>query len=901
MGCCAGKAAGSGAAVKEGAVGAAGASPRSNLNVAGPARSSFKFRGRGNKDSSFGVKWGVDAHSVNSEYRKRRLSDQSLALVMADSTILKELLAFTDNLGATSIVRLWLDLNDFEIAFNEYEQSRGGKGSSSSVHNNGGADGDASDASSSSLLTLDKGGTATANKSALLGKANRIYGLHLRPNCCERRLLEFFSQTTLQDAATALQVDANGNVTSTSLATVADVMRTLHLRAHNVMKYEFLPVFLASPYFLKLANPRDEDGGGGGAGDAAAINSDLALLGSALARPHGDSELEEASLSRAPDGDTPSQRSDVAALLDAGDLIKDVEKSRFFFEFIYTEAKRLPVAEPNEPQRSPAAGDGGAGSNSRLLGSRGSSASPKAIMAASDSSDLSVASAASPSRADAQRRRRRTRDLQRHLEVVELFLELEDLLDNLEPLDAAAKLKRLNRILHRYGSPVQDLIHPPVFSLQDMFHALCTGAGGQATTLPAQPLEQLFAPVRVEVLNRIQTRIVPAFKRSNAFKQMEVSRRHTMFQHSEGGEPHLEPENPEQKPELGPEQQQRQPQQQKQDQQWQEAESPAIPVPVKARSASMPPRTADAVAAHRQAMQPLVIEPAVAPPPLMPTVTQVKAAPGGPPRARTAPTEPAKTREEALEALADARGRTATAEQANRKVGGPANIEQLDRAFEAHDNRKSQTANNISTLLKHGTDAHQVGLNNFTAVPSLTASGRTRGRLGLDELLASSFGQLQLKRFARRLFQEENITFLVHAAQIRDNAPVSRQEDFYELVHKAQTVCDVYIREGSPSQVNISATQRSKTLETFNSLQTSFVDLLKESTLPGEERERMDERFRTDLGDLFSIVQAEVKGMVSHGLLQQFYKDKLYEDFLRKHDRAMRAHSSEPSHLPVLE
>jgi hypothetical protein len=269
-------------------------------------------------------------------------------------------------------------------------------------------------------------------------------------------------------------------------------------------------------------------------------------------------------------------------------------------------------------------------------------------------------------------------------------------------------------------------------------------------------------------------------------------------------------------------------------------------------------------------------------------------APGGPPRARTAPTGSAELHEKALEALADARGRTANAELANRKVGGPATMQQLDRALEAHDSRKSQTANNISTLLKHGTDAHQVGLGNFTAAPSLTASGRSMSRLPLDDLLASSFGQLQLKRFARRLFQEENVTFLVDAAQIRDNAAVSRREDFYELVHKAQTVCDVYIREGSPSQVNISAVQRGKTLETFLSLQTAFVDLLKESTLPGEERDKMDERFRAGLGNLFSIAQAEVKDMVSHGLLQQFYKDRLYEDFLRKHNRAVRTLPADP-------
>jgi hypothetical protein len=892
MGCCAAKSAGS-------AAGGADASLRDNH--AAPPRSSFRFRGRGGKGGSLSVKWGVDAHSVNSEYRKRRLSDQSLALVMSDATILKELLAFTDSVGAASIVRLWQDLNDFELAYNEYEQSRGGKGGSSLAQSAGESNVDASKPSSStSLQSLDKGGAASA-KSALLSKANSIYGQHLRPSCCERRLLEFFSQTTMEDAAKALQVDANGNVACTSLSDVADVMRVLHLRAHNVIKYEFLPVFLASPYFLKLAPPRDDEGGGGD--DRTAGSSELALLGSALARPPGDSELEEASFSRAPDGEAPAAFG--AQWVDAGDLMKDVDKSRFFFEFLYNEAKRLPAAEASEPPRSPLLGEGGGSSRNGTLGSRGSSASPKAMVAAS-SSDLSVASATSPSatspflvNAQRQQRRRRTRDLQRHLEVVELYLELEDLLDNLEPLDAAAKLKRLDRILQRYGSPVQDLIHPPVFSLQDLFHTLCTGEDGKATQLPAQPLERLFAPVRVEVLNRIQTRIVPAYKRSNAYKQMEASRRQSMFQRAGDSDEGSRPPQQQKQQDCKQQDHQQQTQQQQQD----------VATAARARSATMPPRTADAVAAQRnelQRLQPLH-DPNVAPPPLVPTVAQMQPAPGGPPtpRARTAPTGLtglAELHEKALEALADARGRTENAELANRKVDGPATVEGLDRALEAHDSRKSQTANNISTLLKHGTDAHQVGLSNFTTAPSLTASGRSMSRLTLDDLLASSFGQLQLKRFARRLFQEENVTFLVDAAQIRDNAAVSRREDFYELVHKAQTVCDVYIREGSPSQVNISAVQRGKTLATFLALQSAFVDLLKESSLPGEERENADERFRAGLGDLFGIAQAEVKDMVSHGLLQQFYKDRLYGDFLCKHNRAVRtlppAEAADPPHHP---
>jgi len=112
---------------------------------------------------------------------------------------------------------------------------------------------------------------------------------------------------------------------------------------------------------------------------------------------------------------------------------------------------------------------------------------------------------------------------------------------------------------------------------------------------------------------------------------------------------------------------------------------------------------------------------------------------------------------------------------------------------------------------------------------SLPPSGATV--FSLEETLDDSLGILQLKRFARKRFQEENVQFLLEVRQLRGNAQNPLREDEYELVHAAQAICSQFVNPGSPLEINLSDSQRQHTLQAFQACQDNFVRNLRKHSL----------------------------------------------------------------------
>ncbi|GBG27443.1 Regulator of G-protein signaling 5 [Hondaea fermentalgiana] len=347
----------------------------------------------------------------------------------------------------------------------------------------------------------------------------------------------------------------------------------------------------------------------------------------------------------------------------------------------------------------------------------------------------------------------RSHVLGQQLEVVELHDELETLCES--GLDEESKLRRLNRVLHRYASPKQDLIHPRIKALDELYAQLVsqqgehTGASPSATSmvlvakLPSD-LDRILGPVRESVLNRIGQRLVPAFKRSSTYKKM--------ISHTSSGLASIA--------------------------------TPSAPDDLERQSS---------------------------------TETFNSSAP-----AEASPGIGAA-------ALSPSTGQTI------------ANLECLQTYCE-----------NVNV---------RPGLFGFSRAP--------QGEVTLDEVLSSAYGALQFKRFARRLFQEENVLFLVKARQFRANASSAVSHDVYELLHFAQEICNQYITPGSPLEINISDTQRSDTLDEFHRLSTAFFEGLKSGGGAPDLRAE-------DLGHLFDVAVQEIRTIVLRGLWDEFRDDATY-------------------------
>eukprot|EP00516_Mucochytrium_quahogii_P005088 CAMPEP_0203757278 /NCGR_PEP_ID=MMETSP0098-20131031/10402_1 /ASSEMBLY_ACC=CAM_ASM_000208 /TAXON_ID=96639 /ORGANISM=" , Strain NY0313808BC1" /LENGTH=652 /DNA_ID=CAMNT_0050649469 /DNA_START=1735 /DNA_END=3689 /DNA_ORIENTATION=+ len=194
-----------------------------------------------------------------------------------------------------------------------------------------------------------------------------------------------------------------------------------------------------------------------------------------------------------------------------------------------------------------------------------------------------------------------------------------------------------------------------------------------------------------------------------------------------------------------------------------------------------------------------------------------------------------------------------------------------------------------SSPKREGTAAHVAALESYiqeSKMPSRTFSA-SKGDQGLDDVLANSHGIFLLKRHARRLFQEENVSFLVNVQQFKRNVGISKRDDMYELLHSAQSICNQFIEPGSPLEVNISAKQRSTTLELFNECSSEFYEGLKPDCHEGDDNadfalNKVSRSLIKKTGKIFNETELEIYRLVQKGLWESFKEDKAYEDFQSK-------------------
>jgi len=351
------------------------------------------------------TEWDVDVFSVNSEHRKRRLSDQAMDHVMHDERIFNAMIDYSKEEEVEFIPVAWSDLDAFDAVPLDHPE--------------------------------------------YVSKANDIFKKHFSNELCVR-FWSIIPVDSWKEIREDLKIkEESGDIGQLDPAVVSDVFKVLHLRLHCCIKYEHLPSFLLSDEFREVSDKAQVKTEEGDVLLLEGSDSEDSLCGSGK------------SLGRASSSDFVQE------------FVNNSEKAAYFLEYILREA----------------------------TGVRGS-----------------VDGAG-------KHHRRRSFNLHRQVGLVELYNEIQALLD--DSADEASKLKRLNRIMLRYAPPSQEFISPPVNSLTIVYQEMDFGDDEKGLETLPENLPELFQKINYEILSRIATDIFPEFKRSVSYKRMqENSRKH---------------------------------------------------------------------------------------------------------------------------------------------------------------------------------------------------------------------------------------------------------------------------------------------------------------------------------------------------------------------------------------
>lgn len=239
----------------------------------------------------------------------------------------------------------------------------------------------------------------------------------------------------------------------------------------------------------------------------------------------------------------------------------------------------------------------------------------------------------------------------------------------------------------------------------------------------------------------------------------------------------------------------------------------------------------------------------------------------------------------------------------NTTRGSSASIRTLDSIDEAFSEKRSKNKsdqNNTVAMLQSLKD----GLN--TLGPQHFASSQAAcTRVTLEQVLEDNYGILQLKRFARKRFQEENILFLLEVAHLKENTEVTHKAGLYDLLHRAQYICDQFLLPGASLEINISDSQRTQALADFQACSSLFVRNLNvhgsnkvaadsidkngSSNPPsppmvegGPDSQQELVEISVKICKAFDVAYAEVHSLVRKELWEEFRGSDLYKDFCRK-------------------
>jgi len=180
-----------------------------------------------------------------------------------------------------------------------------------------------------------------------------------------------------------------------------------------------------------------------------------------------------------------------------------------------------------------------------------------------------------------------------------------------------------------------------------------------------------------------------------------------------------------------------------------------------------------------------------------------------------------------------------------------------------------ETVSNLDSLERFGNDVN--------VPPSLFGFSKPVNRsVTMDEILSNSFGIMQFKRFARKLFQEENVLFLVRVRQFKEDVHAATHHDVYEVLHAAQSICEQFVQTGCPLEVNISYEQRTQTLKAFEDVSRKFYDSLKERRLEQIE-------WKQEIEGIFDVARQEVNSIIEKGgLWLRFTEDEMFQEYMKK-------------------
>jgi len=453
--------------------------------------------------------------------RKRRLSEVSLKLVLSDPIIRPVFVKFMKEIKMELILEALFDLNKIDNI---------------------------------------------QDRQALIAYAQKLYRNYFL-NTKSNLFKMFLSSSTLNDVKIEFGADEDHRINETTPpAIIRKACKVLRLRVHNVVKYEFLPAFLTSEFFFQIVEKSEQQLGGQtldhsesqsdhASGQEVSLDKDTSASAPASSSgehtgPHKTKKIREESLDSllqeeeggdclspsltAPpstkalqnthfsdrtlasddtlllvaDTDELSHReltlsemqrnqetfeigqTDVESLdekqekqiqekkgLSVIQLVRDDEKSKYFYDFVLNGTKQYGKVQGTQVE-----GATEEATKSFIL-------------------------------------RRRSRSLLKQLPVVEVLLELENLMS--PDTTPSAQLKRLNRILTRYGPHTQNIIDPPLETVQRLYTDHLEQSGTeQVKTLP-DDLVDFINPVLNEVLERIDRTIVPCFEKSNYYTEMK--------------------------------------------------------------------------------------------------------------------------------------------------------------------------------------------------------------------------------------------------------------------------------------------------------------------------------------------------------------------------------------------
>ncbi|GBG24853.1 Regulator of G-protein signaling 13 [Hondaea fermentalgiana] len=148
----------------------------------------------------------------------------------------------------------------------------------------------------------------------------------------------------------------------------------------------------------------------------------------------------------------------------------------------------------------------------------------------------------------------------------------------------------------------------------------------------------------------------------------------------------------------------------------------------------------------------------------------------------------------------------------------------------------------------------------------------------LESALSLPWGAYYLKRFARKRLQEESVLFVLETDAYRLLEAHTKEErsaqDTAQIRRRIKRICDLYVSDAAPLQVNISHAQRSAILH----------------------QALADQSYTQDI---FEEARDEVLRMLRLNLWPAFQQDNMHENFLRKCAHNMHRRSSEGG--PVLQ